>query len=133
MPRHIASGVGKASVASTTWIMASPTTADPFTSSINPAAVVMLSRKTMWAEIRRKALEKAGAKKATVAAAVAAEGRLPLKAAAKTIRVRRSQVRTSVAGGSKLRGRCRKAEDDDLLPALSRFVDERPTYGYRRI
>jgi hypothetical protein len=26
-----------------------------------------------------------------------------------------------------------KAEDEALLPLIRRFVDERPTYGYRRI
>ena len=56
-----------------------------------------------------------------------------MKAVAETIRVSRSQLRTRAAGRSKLRGRYRKAEDDELLPALRRLVDERPTYGYWHI
>jgi putative transposase len=31
------------------------------------------------------------------------------------------------------RGAYRKPEDDGLLPLIRRFVDQRPTYGYRRI
>lgn len=52
---------------------------------------------------------------------------------AETIGVSRSQLHARVAGTSKPRGRYRKAQDDDLLPAIRRLVDARPTYGYRRI
>ena len=38
-----------------------------------------------------------------------------------------------MTGRGKPRSPYRKAEDDDLLPAIRRIVDERPTYGYRRI
>jgi putative transposase len=40
-------------------------------------------------------------------------------------------VRT--AGRSKSRRAYCKSDDVELLPALHRLVDERPTYGYRRI
>jgi transposase InsO family protein len=56
-----------------------------------------------------------------------------VKAVAETIGVSRSQLHARAAGTSKPRGLYRKAEDDDLLPALRRLVDARPTYGYRRI
>jgi transposase InsO family protein len=68
-----------------------------------------------------------------VAAAVAAQGRFPVSRVAETIGVSRSQLHARTAGSSKPRGRYRKAGDDELLPALRRLVDERPTYGYRRI
>ena len=37
------------------------------------------------------------------------------------------------SGASKPRGPYRKAEDIELLPAIRRLIDARPTYGYRRI
>lgn len=52
---------------------------------------------------------------------------------AETIGVSRSQLHARTNGASKPRGRYRKADDADLLPALCRLVDQRPTYGYRRI
>ena len=52
---------------------------------------------------------------------------------AETIGVSRSQLHARATGTSKPRGCYRKAEDDALLPALRRLVDDRPTYGYRRI
>jgi|TARA_Y100000780_G_scaffold31361_1_gene25620 putative transposase len=56
-----------------------------------------------------------------------------MKAVAEMIEVSRSQLYARAAGSSKPRGRYRKAGDEDLLPTLRRLVDERPTYGYRRI
>lgn len=56
-----------------------------------------------------------------------------MKAVAEMIGVGRSQLHARAAGTSKPRGRYRKTGDDELLPALRRLVDERPTYGYRRI
>lgn len=56
-----------------------------------------------------------------------------MKTVAATIGVSRSQLHARATGTSKRRGRYRKAEDDDLLPALRRLVDQRPTYGYRRL
>ena len=56
-----------------------------------------------------------------------------MKAVAEMIEVSRSQLYARAAGSSKPRGHYRKAGDEDLLPTLRRLVDERPTYGYRRI
>ena len=56
-----------------------------------------------------------------------------MKAVAETIGVSSSQLHARAAGSSKPRGRYRKAEDEERLPVLRRLVDERPTYGYRRI
>ena len=39
----------------------------------------------------------------------------------------------TVRRASKPRGSYRKPDDEDLLPLVRRLVDERPTYGYRRI
>ena len=36
-------------------------------------------------------------------------------------------------GTTKPRGRYRKAEDAELTPLIRAIVDERPTYGYRRV
>jgi hypothetical protein len=38
-----------------------------------------------------------------------------------------------VAGPGRPRGRCRKAGNDELLVLIRRLVNERPSYGYRRI
>ena len=56
-----------------------------------------------------------------------------MEAVPETIGVSRSQFHARATGMSKPRSRYRKAEDDDLLPALHRLVEERPTYGHRRI
>ena len=56
-----------------------------------------------------------------------------MSAVARTIGVSRSQLHARVTGRGKPRSPYRKAEDDELLPAIRRLVDERPTYGYRRI
>ena len=47
--------------------------------------------------------------------------------------VSRSQLHVRASGLSKRRGSYRKAEDADLLPAIRRLVDQRPTYGYRHL
>ena len=44
----------------------------------------------------------------------------------------RSQLHVRASGQSKPRGPY-KSIDAELLPALRRLVDARPTYGYRRI
>ena len=56
-----------------------------------------------------------------------------MKAVADTLGVARSHLHETVHRAPKLRGRYRKAEDGQLLPLVRRLVDERPTYGYRRI
>lgn len=52
---------------------------------------------------------------------------------AETIGVSRSQLNARLAGTAIPRKTYRIAGDADLLPAIRRIVDERPTYGYRRI
>ena len=56
-----------------------------------------------------------------------------MKAVADTLRVSRSNLHEKVRRASKPRGSYRKPDDDELLPLVRRLVDERPTYGYRRI
>lgn len=68
-----------------------------------------------------------------MAAAVAAEGRFPMSRVAETLSVSRSQLHARASGASKPRGPYRKAEDIELLPAIRRLIDARPTYGYRRL
>jgi transposase InsO family protein len=56
-----------------------------------------------------------------------------MTAVAETLGVSRSHLHDKVRRASKPRGAYRKPEDDTLLPLVRRLVDERPTYGYRRI
>jgi putative transposase len=62
-----------------------------------------------------------------------AEGRLPVKRIAEALGVSRSHLHERARGQSRPRGPYVKAGDEALLPLVRRFVDERPTYGYRRI
>ena len=93
----------------------------------------MLGRKTMEVEIFREALAKSKSKKTELAALVAAEGRFPMKSVADALEVARSHLHEKVRRLAKPRGSYRKPDDGDLLPLIRRLVDERPTYGYRRI
>jgi transposase InsO family protein len=52
---------------------------------------------------------------------------------AETLGVSRSNLHERVRGMGRSRGPYHKTGDDALLPMIRRFVDERPTYGYRRI
>jgi putative transposase len=52
---------------------------------------------------------------------------------AQTLGVSRSQLHERLRHGTKARASYRKNEDVPLLDPLRRLVDERPTYGYRRI
>ena len=56
-----------------------------------------------------------------------------MKAVAETIGVARSHLHDKVHRAPKPRGPYRKPEDDTLVQLVRRLVDERPTYGYRRI
>ena len=56
-----------------------------------------------------------------------------MKAVAEALGVARSHLDENGRRGAKPRGAYRKAEDEALLPLIRRLVDERPTYGYRRI
>lgn len=52
---------------------------------------------------------------------------------AETLGVSRSNLHERVHGAGQPRGPYLKVGDETLLPLIRRFVDERPTYGYRRI
>ena len=56
-----------------------------------------------------------------------------MKRVAEVLGVSRSNLVDRRDGKSRPRGSYRKSDDEDLLPLIRRFVDERPTYGYRRI
>ena len=56
-----------------------------------------------------------------------------MKAIAETLGVARSNLIDRRAGMTKPRGRYRKDQDAALLPLIRAIVDQRPTYGYRRV
>ena len=56
-----------------------------------------------------------------------------MKAVADTLAVARSNLIERMSRRAKSRRPYRKAGDDELLALIHRLVDERPTYGYRRI
>jgi hypothetical protein len=56
-----------------------------------------------------------------------------VKSVADTLGVARSGLSEAVRGQRRPRRPYRKAGDAELLPVLRRLVDERPTYGYRRL
>ena len=56
-----------------------------------------------------------------------------MKRVAQTLGVSRSQLIERLKGARKLRSAYRKTSDAELLAPLRTLVDERPTYGYRRI
>jgi putative transposase len=56
-----------------------------------------------------------------------------MSAITETLGVARSNLIERRTRSTKSRGRYRKAEDADLLPLIRAIVDERPTYGYRRV
>jgi putative transposase len=56
-----------------------------------------------------------------------------MKAVADTFAVARSNLIERVTRPVRKRGPYRKAKDGELLGLIRRLVDERPTYGYRRI
>lgn len=56
-----------------------------------------------------------------------------MKTVADTLGVSHSNLADRMQGRSKPRGPYRKTEDAELLPIIRGLVDQRPTYGYRRI
>ena len=72
-------------------------------------------------------------KKASLAVAVAASGRFPVKVVADTLGVARSHLVKKLSGTLKPRGRYQRQGDDELLAAIRQLTNARPTYGYRRI
>jgi putative transposase len=56
-----------------------------------------------------------------------------MSAVAETLGVARSNLAARKKGMTKPRGRYHKAGDVEIAPLIRAIVDERPTYGYRRI
>jgi len=56
-----------------------------------------------------------------------------VKTVARALGVSRSNLIDRLNGDRRSRGRYRKAEDADITAQVRRFVDQRPTYGYRRM
>ena len=56
-----------------------------------------------------------------------------MKTVAHTLGVSRSNLIDRMKGNTRSRGRYRKADDADITAQVRRIVDQRPTYGYRRI
>ena len=56
-----------------------------------------------------------------------------MKRIAEALGISRSNLAERTQGEAAARGSYVKAADEALLPLIRRFVDERPTYGYRRI
>ena len=92
----------------------------------------VLGKKTMENEILREAVKVAYKKMDNAVAIVTGRG-FPVKRVAEVLGVSRSQLSARLAGVSTPRSTYSKVEDADLLPAVRTLVDERPTYGYRRI
>lgn len=60
-------------------------------------------------------------------------GRFKVKTVAETLGVSRSNLIDRIEQRTKARGPYHKAEDGALLPLIRAVVDERLTYGYRRV
>ena len=56
-----------------------------------------------------------------------------MKVVAEMLGVARSHVHARLHDRGRPRQRYLKPEDGELLPVIRSLVDERPTYGYRRI
>ena len=92
----------------------------------------MLGRKTMENEILREALDQARAKNRR-GICRRRPGAVPDEPLGRVPEVRRSRLQARASGAARARGVYIKAEDAALLPAIRRLVDQRPTYGYRRL
>lgn len=56
-----------------------------------------------------------------------------MKTICDTLQVSRSNISERTSGKRKKQGPYLKPEDQELLPVIRSIVDERPTYGYRRV
>src|SRR5262245_7454910 len=72
-------------------------------------------------------------KKTTAAAAVAAEGRFPMKTVAEVIGVSRSNLADRLQERSKKRIGRPPLPDDELVSKIKAVIAELATYGYRRV
>jgi hypothetical protein len=91
------------------------------------------SARKRWRRKSSGRLSTQRAQKTDLAARVVEGGCFPMSCAAKTLSVARSNLADRKKGATKPRGRFRKAADAELTPLTRAIVDERPTYGYRRI
>src|SRR6266849_7612518 len=71
--------------------------------------------------------------KTDLAVALAASGRYPVRTVSTTLGVARSNVVERRDGKRPRRGAQERVGDVELVGAIRRLVDARPTYGYRRI
>jgi hypothetical protein len=94
----------------------------------------MLGKKTMNPRSSRKLLI-SPAQKTNLALAVVekSRGRYPMSAIARTLGVSRSNLVERASKPSRPRGPYRKPEDAALLAELRPIIDQRSTYGYRRV
>ena len=74
-----------------------------------------------------------GVKKTAAAAAVAAEGRFPMKTVAEVIGVSRSNLIERMRERPKKRIGRPPLPDDKLMAEIKAVIAELPTYGYRRV
>ena len=56
-----------------------------------------------------------------------------MKTVAQALGVSRANLTDRMNGNTRARGRYRKADDAEIITQVRRIVDQRPTYGYRRI
>jgi putative transposase len=68
-----------------------------------------------------------------LAVAIAGAGRFPVKTIAETLEVARSNVVERQTAARPTRGPQTRSGDIELAADIRRLVDQRPTYGYRRI
>ena len=92
----------------------------------------LLGKKTMEVEILKEALELARSKNDR-AVQLCARRRFPMKAVTDTLCVARSNIIERVKDGRARRGPQVRKGDLELAAKIRHLVDERPTYGYRRI
>jgi hypothetical protein len=87
----------------------------------------------MEVEILKESLDAAHAKKPTLPLGIVERGCFPMSTVAKMLGVARSNLIQRQNRAIAPRGRYRMVKDADLLPLIRASVDERPTYGYRRV
>ena len=94
----------------------------------------LLGKKTLETELLPEdARARHGLKKTAAAAAVAAEGRFPMKAVAEVIGASRSNLIERLQGRPKKRLGRPPLPDDELVADIKAVIAGLPTYGYRRV
>lgn len=93
----------------------------------------LLGRKTMEVEILKEALDLTRSKEHKLLSSSVAAGRFPVKAVTDTLGIERSNVAERIKAVCHKRGPQTREGDLELAAVIRRLVDQRPTYGYRRI